>query len=164
MAQLDSVATAAAHGGRGPFANAVHGEDGRLLEGTGKEGAGGVGLMVLAEDIALLIALSKPPIHLPGEPQFLSEPERHGQGEGAEAGGSKAQIGLEQTLKLEERLVVETDIVNRLRREPGLLQAVVDSMDREVRVVLLTSEALLLSGGGDFAVHHQGRSRIVIEG
>ncbi len=44
------VAAADAEAGRGPFADAVEGQDGRLLEGRGEEGAGRVRLVVLGED------------------------------------------------------------------------------------------------------------------
>ena len=51
--ERDAVAAADAEAGRGPFADAVEREDGRLVERRGKERAGGVRLVVLGEDAAL---------------------------------------------------------------------------------------------------------------
>ena len=64
----------------------------------------------------------------------------------------EGQIGLDETVELQQRLVVEDDVVELLDLEAGLLQAVVRRVRREAVVVLDAREALFLRGGDDVAV------------
>ncbi len=48
-----------AEAGRGPFADAVEREDGRLLEGRREERAGGVRFVMLGEDVPLAIVVAR---------------------------------------------------------------------------------------------------------
>ena len=70
--------------------------------------------------------------------------------------GREGQIGLQQPLELQQRLVVEADVVEIARASrPGLGQAVVDGVLRKPGVVLLAGEAFFLGGGDDPAVDDQ---------
>ncbi len=44
--------------------------------------------------------------------QLLPQPQRHRHAEGAEAARREGEIGLEQALELQKRLVVEDDVVD----------------------------------------------------
>ena len=95
---------------------------------------------------------------------FSLHPERAGLEERGEAARRGAEIGLEHALELEQRLVVEADgleVVRRRCRPPR--QAVVDGVGREARVALLAREALLLRRGDDLAVAQQARGAVVVE-
>ena len=69
--------------------------------------------------------------HLPRQVELLPQPERHRLEEGPEAGGRKGKVGFEEAFELQERLVVEADIVQVSRLETGLLQAIIDGVGRE---------------------------------
>ena len=62
------------------------------------------------------------------------------------------EVGLEQPLELDERLVVEDDVVDVVERDLAFAQAILDRVGREVGVVLLAREALFLRGRDDLAV------------
>jgi len=62
---------------------------------------------------------------------------------------------LEDALELEERLVVERDVVEILCRDVPVVEAELDRVLREPRVMLPAGKALLLRGGQDFAVAHE---------
>src|SRR3954465_11421562 len=96
--------------------------------------------------------------------QLFLQPERDRHLEGAEAARRQRDIGLQQPLELQEWLVVEHDMVERLHGDAGFGKAGSDGVVWKRRVVLLPREALLLRGGDDAAVLDQRRGAVVIEG
>ena len=80
-----------------------------------------------------------------------------------EAPRREREIGLEQPLELQERLVVEGDEVDVAPRDAGLRAGNSAARSRESRVVLLAGEALFLRGGDDLAVAHERGGAVVIE-
>src|SRR6185503_17889648 len=126
-------------------------------------------LVMLAEQEALLpVEVRLPLLHLVAQQglleQLLLQPQRHGHAEGVEAARREGEVGLEQPLELQERLVVRGGVVDVGQLDAGLAEAVVDRLLREGRVVLLAGEALFLSGGNELAVLDQRGSAVVIEG
>ncbi len=97
-------------------------------------------------------------------PELFPDPERHRLEERGEAARRIVEIGLEQAVELEERLVVEADVIELRRPNTGLGETVPGGSEREAVVVLLAGEALLLRGGDDLSVHHQAGRRVVVEG
>ena len=100
-----------------PFADSVHGEDHGLLERGRKERGCRVALVVLREqELALPIEVGVERPQLVAQQllleQLLLQPERDRHAKGAKALGRKREIGFEQALELEERLVVERDVVD----------------------------------------------------
>ena len=77
-----------------------------------------------------------------------------------EAAGREREIGLEQPLELEERLVVERDMVDLAERDAALRQAIGERVMRETRIVLLAREALLLGGGDDLRRRRQSAAAL----
>jgi hypothetical protein len=55
-------------------------------------------------------------------------------------------------------------VIQILDANPRLLEAELDSMAREVRVVLLPREALFLGRRDDLAIDDQGRRRVMVKG
>src|SRR5207244_3680188 len=103
---LELVAVPHAEGRRRPLADAVDREDGRLLPRARVEGRGGVRLVVLAVEERALVA----PEGLAddrADPELLLEPHGHGLDEALEAPRSDPEVGLDDPLELEERLVVK---------------------------------------------------------
>src|SRR6266852_5552979 len=72
--------------------------------------------------------------------QLLPEPQRNGLGERGESARSESQVGLQEALELEERLVIEDDMVHLSEAASALSKAILDRMAREARVVLLPRE------------------------
>ena len=124
-----SRALADAEGGGGPLADAVHGEDGRLLEGGGQEARGGVAHVVLGEEDRPLVGLELLADDR-GHPELLVEPHRHRLAEGVERAREGGDVGREHPLELQERLVVEADRVELLGPDARLVEHV---LDRPVR-------------------------------
>jgi len=163
VAESDLVALADAEAGGGPFADAIHGEDGGLVEGRGEERAGGVGFVVLGEDVAALVGAVQGLVHLAGQVQLLLEPDGQAREELAESAGGVGQVGLQEAFEFEQGLLIEDDVVEVLRTRSGGLEAVVHGMGGEPAVVLDPREPLLLGGRDDLPVPHEGGGAVVIE-
>ena len=76
----------------------------------------------------------------------------------------EGEIGFEQALELEERLVVEDDESTSLEAMPPSAQAIGDGVCGKAGIVLLAREALLLRGGDDCAIHDERGGAVVVEG
>ena len=128
---VESVAAAEADRGRRPLPHAVHREDGRLLERRRVERRRRVRLVVLGEEDpareAQLLADAL------GHPEPVRHPERHRLQERGEAARRVLEIRLEEPLELQERLVVEGDVVERSAVEPARREAVARRVVREIR-------------------------------
>ena len=74
------------------------------------------------------------------------------------------QVGLQQALELDQRLVVEADVAEIAESDPAFAQAVAHRVDRESRIVLLPGEALLLGRRDDLAVAHEACRAVMVEG
>ena len=96
--------------------------------------------------------------------ELLPDPERHCHLKGAQAPRGEGEVGLEQSLELQEGLVVEDDVIDVPEPHPFLSETVPDRLSREARVVLLSGEALFLRRRDDLAVAHQSRRAVVVEG
>src|SRR5262249_51280697 len=151
------AATPERDGGGGPLADPVHREHHRFGERRSEERAGRVAQVMLAEEYARApVDVGRESPQLPHQvrllEQLLAAPHRHRHAERTEPGGGERQVRLEETLELEEGLVVERDMVDLGRTDLRRLQTVFDGVMREARVVLLPGEALLLGRRDDPAV------------
>ena len=163
--ELELVPLAHADGGGRPLAHAVEGQHGRLLEGRGVEGRRRVRLVVLGEeDLPGLAdaALLQRVLDLGRDPQLLAQPEGHGHDVRAQPLGDDREIGLEDAVELEQRLVVEDDPVELPLAHAPLRQAVADGVEGELVVMLLAGEPLFLGGGDDAPAVDQAGGRIVV--
>src|SRR5262245_22469801 len=105
--------------------------------------------------------------------QFLSEhtlleelfpqPNRHGQAKGGKPLRREAQVGLEQPLKLDQRLLVKHHCIEIADLAAAMVCAVGDGMPGKVRIVLFAREALFLGRGSYLAVDDNGSRTVVIE-
>ena len=166
---LELVALAPAQRRGGPFADAVHAQDGGLLVGRGEEGRGGVALVVFAEQQPLLpVEVRLPLLHLVAQQrlleQLLLQPQRHGHAERIEAARRVGEVGLEQAFELQERLVVEGDVVDVGELDARRIEAVLHGVLGKARIVLLAGEALLLRRTDQMPILDQRRGAVVIEG
>ena len=96
--------------------------------------------------------------------ELLAQPKRNGESERLEPTRAEGEVGLDEPLELEERLVVERDNVDVLQAASRGLEAILDRPVREARVELLACEALLLGRCHDAALLDNGRGTVVVEG
>ena len=81
-----------------------------------------------------------------------------------QAARRESEIGFEQPLEFEERLVVEDDVIDSAKADLGFVQTILDGVARKPGVVLLAGEALLLRRRDDPAIGDERRCTIVVEG
>ena len=96
--------------------------------------------------------------------QLLLDPHRHRHAEGGEALRGVGEIGLEQALELDERLLEEDDVVDVVEVDLPGLETVPIAWSGKPAIVLLAGEALLLRGRDDAAVLDEGGRAVVIKG
>ena len=118
--------------------------------------------MVLEEHETAVVLPAEALAKLSRRVEFLLEPEGEPHEEELEPRGRVRDVGLEQALELQERLVVEDDQVEVAFPDACFLEAVVDRVLREAIVVLLPRETLFLRGSDDFAIAHQCGGAVVI--
>ena len=102
---------------RRPLSHAVHREHHRLVERRREIRARRVAEVVLGEEQPLLDILTRAACakllrEQILEEELLAQPHRDRHAEGLEAARSKREVGLQQSLELEEGLVVEGDVVD----------------------------------------------------
>src|SRR5262245_24823327 len=95
--------------------------------------------------------------------ELVLDPQRHRCAKRCKATRHEREIGFDQPVEFEKRLVVEHDVVDVPTTVTGFRQAVADGMRRKVAVVLLSGEALLLRGGDDVAVVDERGGTVVIK-
>ena len=122
-----------------------------------------MGLVVSGERNPLAVAGVEGAADFPGQVELGLEPERHGHHERPEAARRIGQVGFHQPVELQERLVVEHDVIQLLGGQSGFLQAVVHRVLREVVVVLDAGEAFLLGRRHDLAVFHHSSGAVVVK-
>src|SRR2546426_607580 len=118
--------------------------------------------MMLGVQHVPLVAVQRPMDVAVGEELFL-QPRGPRHAERGEAFGGDPEIGLEDPLELEERLVVKADVRELGRCDSGHLKAVPHRVPWKRRVALLAREALFLRRGDDLAVSEQAGGAVVIE-
>src|SRR5207248_6607539 len=108
---------------------------GGLLERRRVKSRCGMRLVMLAEGHLALVAV-EPLADVVGHPQLLAEPQRHGHEVRLPPAWRARGVRFEKAIELHERLLVEADVIEVLRRDARLAQTVVDRTGREPRVVL----------------------------
>ena len=98
------------YGGGVPFAYPVHGKNGRVLKRAGKECAGRVSFMVAGEEQASSEFQSEFPADNSRQVKLRFKPKWHGFEKRPETPRSVGQVGLEQSVKFEQRLVVKDHV------------------------------------------------------
>ena len=160
LEQLDLTAPANAQARRRPLPNAVNGEHGRLVEWRTVEGTGGVREVVLAkEDLRRLHAESL--LDQPFDPELIGEPGDHGLAEDLMGAGEELEARDQQALELHEWLFEEDHVVEVGSARLAHPQAEIDRMLRELIIVLLAREPLLLGCRDQPAVAEECRRRVV---
>jgi hypothetical protein len=162
LEDLDVVAAARPERSGGPLPDSVHGQKRGLLERRGEERAGRVGLVMLAVDYLSVVAQLLPELAVGIE--LLLDPERTGHEERAEAPRGGGEVGLQNPLELEQRLVVEPHELQLAWLDARRAQTILHRARGERRVALLAGEPLLLRRGEDLPVAEQAGGAVVIEG
>jgi len=95
--------------------------------------------------------------------QLFLEPERDRHLERAKSARRQRDVGLEQPLEFEKRLVIEHDMIEFRGCHACLVKTVGDRVVRKRGIVLASRETLFLDRGDDPAVSDQRRRAIVIK-
>ena len=95
--------------------------------------------------------------------QLLFQPHRHGRHKGAEPARRKRQIGLQQPLKFDQRLLIKHDCAEVRQSDAPLAQTVANRLGGKPRIVLLARKPLFLGRRQDLPVSDQAGRAIVIE-
>src|SRR5436305_3743686 len=74
--------------------------------------------------------------------QLLADPDRHRLSERSETLRREGEVGFQQPLEFEERLVIESDVVDATILSIDLLKTPAGRVGGEARIVLLAREAL----------------------
>src|SRR3984957_3642980 len=115
LGYLEAIAVADPRRSGGPFADTVHGEHGRIVERRGIKRRGRMAQMMLAEQQPTLVEIAGEFPELVAQQvllkQFLAQPERDRHLERAKSARRHRDIGFQQPLEFEERLVIEHDMV-----------------------------------------------------
>ncbi len=163
VGDIEPVAAAGAEAGGRPLADAVEREDRGLVERGRIERAGGVREVMLGEDDLLLVGVLRPRRISAGTNSFSRIQTGMAVGERAKAARRVGEIRLDQPIELQQRLVVEADVVDVGGRQPCRAQAVVDRLHGKPFIVFLAGEALFLRRGDHIAVDEQRGRGVVIE-
>ena len=155
IGKRDAVAAADAQAGRGPLAHAVEGQDRGLVERRGEERAGGVRLVVLGEDERRRYGRPSAPADHPRPTCSFSEPQRHGLAETSETRRGESEVGLQQPLELQQRLVVEADVIEVSGDRGPPPAGSTPRRGAGTGVVFGARETLLLRRGHNAAVDNQ---------
>ena len=165
---LEICAVADRERSRRPLADAIHGQHGGALERRRIERARRMTQVVLGEEQPCIPvdAVAERRLQCLRKDVLLEQLVLHPHGQrlakGRESARRERQIRLEQALELQERLVVEGDMVEIAGRQAGFLEAVAHGVLGKTIVVLLARETLFLRGRDDLAVHHEGGGRVVV--
>lgn len=151
-----------------PLADAVHGEHGRTRKRRRKERAGGVRQVMLGEQHRTRPDLrSRQFTEMPAQAALLKKlvltPDGHRHPERAKAARHGRQVRFDQPLELQQRLVVEHDVIDVPHSATGFAQAIGDGVCRKRGVVLAPGEPLFLSSRDDASIDHQRRRAVVVE-
>jgi hypothetical protein len=119
-----------------------------------------VGLVVFREDDWSIVI--EPFSNQVRYPKLLFDPQGHRCEKRSDPGGGIGKISLKKALKLDERLVVEGNVVEFVGRNPALLQTGLDGKLRKSMVVFLSAEALFLDGAHDLAVSNKTGGTVMI--
>src|SRR5258706_9677398 len=95
--------------------------------------------------------------------KLFFQPQRHGCAERAKSVRRTGNVGFEQPLEFEERLVVERDIVDVAKLEAAFRKAVLDRIRGVGAVVLFSRETFFLGRGNNAAVDDESRRAVVVE-
>ena len=95
---------------------------------------------------------------------LLAQPDRQRGTERAHAPRREGLIGLDQSLELEQRLVVKYDLVDFVELDAASLKTIGQRLAWKFGVILLAGKALFLRCGHDRAIDDQRRGAVVVEG
>ena len=119
---------------------------------------------MLCEDHRLAVAAAEPPRDLARQAKLLARPGGSEPDELPEPARREGEVGFQQAVELQERLLVEPNGIEVFRCEPRLVEAIANGVRGERRVVLHAGEAFLLRRRHNLAVDHNRRRRVVVVG
>ena len=163
VGELNLVPLSNAPGRSGPFTDTVHGEDRGLIKWRRKERARRVRLVMFGKDNPPREPAAQSVADFAAQMQLLPQPDRQRRQKRSKAARRECQIRFNQPVELQQRLLVEADIVQPIGRQPGFVQTVVHRQRGKAGVMLDPREPLFLRRGDDLPIHNQGGRGVVVE-
>src|SRR5436309_3252357 len=135
---LDPIISADSKAGRGPFPNTIDSKKSCFLVRRGKKRRGGVGFMMFGKNYFSLVIqlLFNQLLH----PDLFFYPDGNRLQEGADARRRIGEIGMEQTVELEKRFFVKSNVIHFAHGHVAFTEAVFNGAFWEARIVLFASE------------------------
>jgi hypothetical protein len=158
----DAAVVAGGERRRGPFADTVGDDDGRLAKRRGVKRRGGVRQVVIDEE-HIVAGAGRQELPQPlGDIQRLAQLRARRRRPGLAGIGGELDRVLDDAVERQDGVFVEHDGVERFPAA-GRVEAIGDRRLGIAAVVLSQGEALLLRRGEDLAIAHHRRCGIVIE-
>lgn len=148
----------------GPFADTIDGQDRSLLKGTGIKRARGVRFVMTGPNDAMASFATESFLDGASHEELFAQPRGHGLREGSKAHWRESEVGLEQSLELEQRFFIEGDVIDLIGFEASGIEAIANGVGRETRIMFDSREPLLLGCRNDLAVHQQSGGGVMVEG
>src|SRR5262249_40410195 len=138
-------------------------------KGRGIEGARGMAQMMLGEQQLLRrlpfgVDLAQFFAEQAFLEQLLLQPDRHRHAEGGKAARRKGQVGFEQALEFQERLVIKEEWGGVGGLGAGRFQKIIGGGGRKGWGGVLGGEGFFLGGWDDGSVRQESGGAIVVEG
>ncbi len=96
--------------------------------------------------------------------QLFVRPDRKRLRKRAKPTRSQREIGLEEALEFQERLIIEYEIIDVIDVHSSCIETVSHRVARETLVMPDAGKPLLLGGRNDLSVANQRRGAVMIEG
>src|SRR5437870_12270531 len=116
-------------------------------------------VMLSEKHLAFVAALFR---DLLPDPKLLAQPQGHRHDERSQTARRIVEIGLQQALKFQKRLVIESNQINFIAFDPGVVETELYGVCGKTVVVLLAGEAFFLRGSDNLAVADNTGRRIMI--
>ena len=96
-------------------------------------------------------------------PQLLFDPDRDGLPKGLYSHRGISKVCFQKPLKFYKGLIIEGDIIQILAFDVSIHKAVLNSIGGKIEIMLLASEALLLTSCYDLSISDKTSSAVVIK-
>jgi hypothetical protein len=94
--------------------------------------------------------------------ELFFQPHRHGGKKRLETTRRETEVGFEEPLEFDKRLVIEHNVFEILDSDPSFVQTILNGMTRETWIMLLSRKALFLRRRNNLAILHNTGSAVMV--
>src|SRR5918993_5045301 len=155
-----------------PLSDTIHAQHCSLVVRGREEGGCGMGFVMFPEkklwQLPFVEARRASQNFLPKEvsqQELFFQPHGHGGKKRLETARGKTDVGFEEPLEFDKRLVIEHNVCEILDSDPSFVQTILNGMTWKTWVMLLSRKALFLRRRNDLAILHKtGGAVMVVRG